>query len=170
MAAPTRWRPLRRLQEDHRAVVCWRRSDGRDRSDQLRTNRSWRHRAHPASSTPISRTPRWLDVRPDVGFADLGAAAAQNRRRTSPPPKIPPERREIEPAAAQKVRIIPRRGKAPGWSCPGATPTHLIEISAGRSRRPCGADRRSGRLALDAQAGDPGHTSPSWRCRHDRPS
>ena len=29
---------------------------------------------------------------------------------------------------------------------------------------------RSGRLALDAQAGDPRQPSPSWRCRHDRPS
>ena len=32
------------------------------------------------------------------------------------------------------ARSVPRRGKAPGWSCPGATPTpsaHLIEISDG---------------------------------------
>ena len=37
-----------------------------------------------------------------------------------------------------------------------------------RSRRPCGADRRSGRLALDAQAGDP-RQHHRRRCRHDRP-
>ena len=54
-------------------------------------------------------------------------------------------------------RSVPRRGKAPGWSCPcdtDAMAAHLIQCRR-RSRRPCGADRRSGRLALDAQAGDP---------------
>ena len=57
------------------------------------------------------------------------------------------------------ARSVPRRGKAPGWSCPGATPRHggapHRDQCRRRSRRPCGADRRSGRLALDAQAGDP---------------
>ena len=57
------------------------------------------------------------------------------------------------------ARSVPRRGRAPGWSCPGATPTPWRRTSSRscrrRSRRPCGADRRSGRLALDAQAGDP---------------
>ena len=57
------------------------------------------------------------------------------------------------------ARSVPRRGRAPGWSCPGATPTPWRRTSSDqcrrRSRRPCGADRRSGRLALDAQAGDP---------------
>ena len=56
-------------------------------------------------------------------------------------------------------RSVPRRRKAPGWSCPGATPSHggapHRDQCRRRSRRPCGADRRSGRLALDAQAGDP---------------
>ena len=52
--------------------------------------------------------------------------------------------------------ICPAKGKGAGlvmpWCDTDAMAAHLIEI---RSRRPCGADRRSGRLALDAQAGDP---------------
>ena len=58
------------------------------------------------------------------------------------------------------ARSVPRRGRAPGWSCrPGATPTPCRRTSRDQCRRDpgahAGADRRSGRLALDAQAGDP---------------
>ena len=55
------------------------------------------------------------------------------------------------------ARSVPRRGKAPGWSCPGATPTPWRRTSSRsvRSRRPCGADRRSGRLALDPKLAIP---------------
>ena len=57
------------------------------------------------------------------------------------------------------ARSVPRRGRAPGWSCPGATPT-LWRRTSSRSvppsiPAPMRCDRRSGRLALDAQAGDP---------------
>ena len=51
-----------------------------------------------------------------------------------------------------------REGEGRRWSCPGATPTpwpHLIEISAAVDRCPCGADRRSGRLALDPKLAIP---------------
>ena len=56
--------------------------------------------------------------------------------------------------------ICPAKGKGTGlvmpWCDTDAMAAHLIEISAAVDpRRPCGADRRSGRLALDAQAGDP---------------
>ena len=55
------------------------------------------------------------------------------------------------------ARSVPPRGKAPGWSCPGATPTRASAPQRSvpkRSRRPCGADRYQAGLALDAQAGD----------------
>ena len=52
--------------------------------------------------------------------------------------------------------ICPAKGKGAGlvmpWCDTDAMAAHLIEISAAVD---CGADRRSGRLALDAQAGDP---------------
>ena len=56
-------------------------------------------------------------------------------------------------------RDLPRRGRAPGWSCPGATPAmdecgDAGSVSAAVEENPCGAGRRSGRLALD-EAGDP---------------
>ena len=49
------------------------------------------------------------------------------------------------------------REQGAGLVCPvrHQMAAHLIEMCRRRSRRPCGADRRSGRLALDAQAGDP---------------
>ena len=56
--------------------------------------------------------------------------------------------------------ICPAKGKGAGLVMPlvrhrrhGGAP-HRDQCRR-RSRRPCGADRRSGRLALDAQAGDP---------------
>ena len=56
--------------------------------------------------------------------------------------------------------ICPAKGKGAGlvmpWCDTDAMAAHLIEISAAVDPGfPCGADRRSGRLALDAQAGDP---------------
>ena len=56
--------------------------------------------------------------------------------------------------------ICPAKGKGAGLVMPWcdtdamAAPPHRDQCRR-RSRRPCGADRRSGRLALDAQAGDP---------------
>ena len=72
-------------------------------------------------------------------------------------PRAPRDQRTNGPISS--ARSVPRRGKAPGWSCPGAHRRHggapHRDQCRRRSRRPCGADRRSGRLALDAQAGDP---------------
>ena len=57
------------------------------------------------------------------------------------------------------ARSVPRRGKRRAGHAlvrhrrHGGAP-HRDQCRR-RSRRPCGADRRSGRLALDAQAGDP---------------
>ena len=57
-------------------------------------------------------------------------------------------------------RICPAKGKGAGlvmpWCDTDAMAAHLIEIKCRRrSRRPCGADRRSGRLALDAKLAIP---------------
>ena len=54
------------------------------------------------------------------------------------------------------ARSVPRRGRAPGWSCTPTPwrPPHRDQCRR-RSRRPAVLIVESGRLALDAQAGDP---------------
>ena len=84
------------------------------------------------------------------------------------------------PSWATSARLVPRRGKAAsGHATLGhryakrlaAPPPHRDQGRRSDPGRPCPfskrADRRSGRLALDAQAGDSGRNITVRRCRHD---
>ena len=73
------------------------------------------------------------------------------------------------PGTVSRRRDRPRRGKAPGWSCPDAHRRHGARDRQcrRRSRRPCGAASPSG---LWHRTPKTGATHQAWRFRHDRPS
>ena len=93
--------------------------------------------------------------------ARIGQKNKLTRRWARRRPRAPRDQR-TEWAYPPSARSVPRRGN---WCDTDAMAAHLISAAVIAA----GADRRSGRSGLDPSWRSP-TTSPSWRCRHDRPS